>query len=140
MGMVRREKPTKYVYRRRRKACRNLQKNMMVIDIYHGLLIITREEWRSSQLISSTLLPKNKESATDKVSATNKVSAPSKVFETNKESAPSKVFATDKGSTREEVSAATNKVLASDEILATKKQRQRSTATFSFRGFMGNYR
>merc|ERR1711953_920043 len=74
------------------------------------------EEWRSSQLVSSTLLPKNKESATDKV------------------------FATDKGSTREEVSAATNKVLASDEILATKKQRQRSTATFSFRGFMGNYR
>ena len=128
MGMVRREKPTKYVYRRRRKACRNLQKNMMVIDIYHGLLIITREEWRSSQLVSSTLLPKNKESATDKVSATSKVSA------------PSKVFATDKGSTREEVSAATNKVLTSDEILATKKQRQRSTATFSFRGFMGNYR
>jgi len=30
--------------------------------------------------------------------------------------------------------------LASDEILATKTQRQRSTATFSFRGFMGNYR
>ena len=116
------------LYKRKKRQSANLEnKHDGFIDIYHGLLIITREEWRSSQLVSSTLLPKNKESATDKVSATNK------------ESAPSKVFATDKGSTREEVSTATNKVLASDEILA-KKQRQRSTATFSFRGFMGNYR
>ena len=129
------------LYKRKKRQSANLEnKHDGFIDIYHGLLIITREEWRSSQLVSSTLLPKNKESATDKVSATNKVFAPSKVFETNKESATNKVFGTDKGSTREEVSAATNKVLASDEILGTKKQRQRSTATFSFRGFMGNYR
>ena len=63
-------------------------------------MMITREEWRSSQLISSKVLSSNKR---DKVS--------------------------DKVSSRSETS----------EVLSDKYE-HRSTATFAFRGFMGDYR
>ena len=65
------------------------------------IIIICREEWRSSQLIAS------------------------------------KVVATDKMSVKDNISA-TDKMSETDKDLATNKDKL--TATFAFRGFMGNYR
>ena len=72
----------------------------MGMAMMKAIIIITREEWRSSQLISSKVMETSKFSAMDKM-------------------------------------AARDKALTSEGVSATEKQ---STATFAFRGFMGNYR
>merc|ERR1719234_2921914 len=85
----------------------------MTMTIAKAIILITREEWRSSQLISPKVVAIDKVSATDNISTKDKISAKGKIL-------------------------TTKKALASENVSATNKHKL--AATFAFRGFMGNYR